>query len=147
MATKRPSGGTIVARSNVTTADWLGPWTQIAQVTGDITLPGGNPSKIDITTHDDVITYGGFRQNGAGLSDVTDPSFDILLDPDDAQHQALITDFQNRTARDYRFTYPGGVTRKWGVRGQVSLASRAELNGYLRATVTILANVVNFNVA
>src|SRR5262245_59056830 len=144
--TKRPSGGTKIERSTTTTADWLGPWTQILGVTGDITLPGGTPAKIDITTHDDVLTYGGFRQNGAGLADTTDTSFELLLDPDDTGHQALYTDFTNRTARDYRITFPGGVIRKYGTRGQLGISPRAELNGYLRATVTILANTVNFNV-
>lgn len=145
--TKRPSGGTIVERSTVTTANWLGPWAAIPGVTGDITLPGGQPSKIDITTHDDVVTYGGFRQNGAGLADTTDTAFELLLDPDDTTHQALMADFAARTARDYRITFPGGVVKKYGTRGQIGISPRAELNGYLRAQVTILANVVNFNVS
>lgn len=143
--TKRPSGGTVVSRSNTTTADYLGPWTAVAGVTGDITLPGGTPSKIDITTHDDVITYGGFRQNGAGLADTTDLAFDLLLDPDDAQHQALLVDLSARTARDYKLDFPG-VTRNWGTRGQIGIGATAELNGYLKARCTVLANTLSFNV-
>ena len=145
--TKRPSGGTKVEVSQTTTANWLGPWTQIQGVTGDITTPGGTPSKVNITTHDDVITYGGFTQNGSGLADVNDLNFDMLFDPDDAGHQALLADFAARTVRDYRITFPG-VTRKYGVRGQIGLGGgKAELNGYLHYTATVMANTVNFNVA
>jgi hypothetical protein len=144
--TKRPAGGTKVERSTTTTADWAGPWEQIPGVTGDITLPGGQPSEVDITTHDDVLTYGGWRQKGAGLADTQNPSFDLLLDPDDAVHQALLADLSARTARDYRFTFPGWVVKKYGVRGQVGMTKRAPINGYLMATVTILANVVDFDV-
>jgi hypothetical protein len=145
--TKRPTGGTKIDRSNTTTADYLGPWTQIAGVAGDITLPSGTPSKIDITTHDDVITFGGFRQNGAGLADTTDLSFDMFFDPDDAQHQAMLADLSGKVARDYRITFPGGVSRKWGTRGQIGISAMAEINGYLKAKVTVLANTISFNVA
>lgn len=149
MAVKRPAGGMILERSNTTTLDFLGPWTAIAQVaaTANITLPGGAPSKVNITTHDDVVAFGGFVQNGSGLIDVTDMTFEILLDPDDTQHQGLLADMAARTVRDYRIRFPVGVTRKWGIRGQISLASNADGTNYLRTNVTVMANVVNFNVA
>jgi len=138
----------IIERSNTTTLDWLGPWTAIGLIaaTSGITLPGGQPSKVNITTHDDIITLGGYVQNGAGLIDVTDLGFEILLDPDDAQLQAMQADMSARTARDYRIRFPA-VTRKWGVRGQLAMASNADGTNYLRSTVTVLANAINFNVA
>jgi hypothetical protein len=137
----------VIARSNTTTLDFLGPWTAIALVTAtaSITLPGASPSKVNITTHDDVITFGGFIQNGAGLADVTDLSFEILMDPDDAQHQAMLADMAARTTRDYRITFPS-ITRKWGVRGQIGMASSGDGTNYLRTTCTVLANVIRFNV-
>lgn len=143
--TKRPAGGTIIERSTGG-LDWLGPWEEIDGTTGDYTLPGSQAAKVDITTHRDILTYGAIKQNGAGIADVTDPSFDILYDPDHAGHQALITAAKNRTVMDFRFTYPG-VTRKEGVRGQLSIAKRAPIGGYLMLTVTILANAINDNVA
>jgi len=148
MATKRPAGGMIIERSNTTTLDWLGPWTAIGLVmaTSAITLPGGQPTKVNITTHDDIITYGGFVQNGAGLIDVSDLGFEILLDPDDSQLQSMQTDMINRTVRDYRIKFPN-VTRKWGVRGQMAMGSSADGTNYLRSNVTVLANAINFNVA
>ena len=143
---KRPAGGILIERSTVTTADYLGPWQQIPGAAGDVTLPGGTPSKVDITTHDDVITFGGFKQNGAGLADTTDASFDLFLDPDDTVHQAMLADLAARTARDYRFSFPG-VTRKWGTRGQLGITPKGEMNGYLKATVTVLSNTISHNVA
>jgi hypothetical protein len=147
MATKRPAGGMIIERSNTTTLDWLGPWTAIGLIaaTANITLPGGAPSKVNITTHDDIVSTGGYVQNGAGLIDVTDLGFEILLDPDDTQLQAMQADMSARTTRDYRIRFPV-VTRKWGVRGQISIASNADGTNYLRSQVTVLANAINFNV-
>jgi hypothetical protein len=138
----------IIERSNTTTLDFLGPWTAIAVVsaTQSIALPGASPSKVNITTHDDIITFGGFIQNGAGLADVTDLTFEILLDPDDAQQQAMLVDVGARTARDYRIRFPG-VTRKWGITGQLSMASSADGGNYLRTQCTVLANRISFNVA
>jgi hypothetical protein len=149
MAVKRPAGGMIIERSNTTTLDFLGPWTAIGQIaaTANITLPGGAPSKVNITTHDDIVATGGYVQNGAGLIDVTDMSFEILLDPDDTQLQAMQADMSARTTRDYRIRFPAPIIRKWGIRGQISIASNADGTNYLRATVTVLANVINFAVA
>lgn len=143
--TKRPAGGIIIEYSSVLTANWLGPWVEVEGVAGTITLPGGSPSKVDITTHRDIITYGGFKQNGAGLIDVTDLAFMILADPDSAGYQFVLADMAARNARDYRITYPG-VTRKHGVRGQISVAPSGDPADYLRSQCTVLANAVNFNV-
>jgi hypothetical protein len=147
---KRAAGGMIIERSTVLsnfTSGWTptGPWTPIAQVaaTANITLPGAAPSKVNITTHDDIITFGGFVQNGAGLADVTDLSFEILTDPDDAQFKAMLVDMSTRAARDYRITFPG-VTQKWYIAGQISVASNADGTNYLRSTCTVLANKVLF---
>lgn len=145
--TKRPAGGIKIERATVTTSGWVGPWEQIPGAMATITLPGGTPTKVDITTHDDVLAYGGFKQNGAGLADVTDVAFTILIDPDDTVHQALLADLAARTARDYRITFPGGVIRKWGTRGQVGVAPSGDINDYLKAQLTILSNVISFNVA
>jgi len=148
---KRPSGGIIIEASTVLTANWLGPWLEINGVTGDITLPGASPSKVDILTHRDVLTYGGFGQNGAGIAEVTDLAFDLLCDPMDSTFLSLIADMSSRAARDYRITFPPGgvtpVTTKWGVRGQVGMTNRGPLKGYLMSSVTVLANVIKFNVA
>ena len=147
MATKRPAGGMVIERSNTTTLDFLGPWTAIGLIaaTANITLPGGAPSKVNITTHDDIVSTGGYVQNGAGLIDVTDLAFEILLDPDDTQLQAMQADMSARTTRDYRIKFPG-VTRKWGIRGQISIASNADGTNYLRSQVTVLANAISFSV-
>lgn len=149
MATKRVAGGMVIERSNTTTLNFLGPWTAIGLIaaTANITLPGGNPSKVNITTHDDIVSTGGFVQNGAGLIDVSDLGFEILLDPDDTQLQSMQADMLARTVRDYRINFPSPVVRKWGIRGQISFASNADGTNYLRSQVTVLANVISFNVA
>ena len=147
MATKRPAGGMIIERSTTTNPDFAGPWTAIGQIaaTANITLPGGAPSKVNITTHDDIVSTGGYVQNGAGLIDVTDLAFEILLDPDDAQLIAMQADMSGRVTRAYRIRFPG-VTKKWGIRGQISIASNADGTNYLRAQCTVLANVISFDV-
>jgi hypothetical protein len=138
----------IIERNDATTVGWTGSWTAIGLIaaTANITLPGGAPSKVNITTHDDIVATGGYVQNGAGLIDVTDLTFEILLDPDDTQLQGMQTDMSNRVTREYRIRFPG-VTRKWGIRGQISIASNADGTNYLRAQCTVLANAINFNVA
>ena len=148
MGTKRVAGGIGIDRSNTTTLDFLGPWTAIALVsaTAAVTLPGASPTKVNITTHDDIVTYGGLVQNGAGLMDVTDLSFEIFLDPDDSQQQSMLVDMAARTARDYRIRFYG-VTRKWGITGQISIAGTADGANYLRAQCTVMANRTSFNVA
>lgn len=146
MATKRPAGGTIVAISTSTSNDWLGPWTTIPGIMGSVSLPGGQAQKVDITTHDDITTYGRFRQNGAGISDVTDPSWTMLWDPDDATHAILLAAFTAGSTRDFRFTFPN-VTKKYGVNGQVSIGNgQADVGDYLKYQVTVTANKINFNV-
>ena len=145
--TKRPTGGTKLQRCTGTNVDWLGPWQDIPGLTGTINLPGGTPTKVDITTHDDVASLGRFKQNGAGLSDVPDPGATLLFDPDDSVCQALQADFAAGTVRQYRIVFPN-VTRKWGVEGQVGLGQgSAPIDGYLQVPFSVVANKINFNVA
>ena len=154
MTIKRYGGGMIweVSASPTTTGTaWTGPWTVIPQVMGTITLPGGTATKIDITTHDDIITYGKIRQNAGGIADVTDPGGSILWDPDDTVHQKLLAAFQAGSVFQFRFTFAsstGVVTKKYGAMGQVSIGNgTSDINGYVTYPVTVVANTVNFNVA
>lgn len=151
MATKRHGGGMVWDIASTQGLSWLGPWTPIPQVTGPITLPGGTSTKIDITTHDDIVTYGRIKQNGGGLADVTDPGASILWDPDDTVHQKLLAAFQAGSVFQFRFSFPsstGAVTKKYGVQGQVSIGNgQADMNGYVTYPITVVANQINFNVA
>lgn len=143
--TKRPAGGIQFQRATTTTVG-ASTFETIPGFTATITLPGGQPTKVDITTHDDVLTFGRFKQNGAGLADVTDPGGTVLFDPDDTVHQAMLADFAAGTARDYRFIFPGGIVKRWGCRGQLGISPNGDINGYLQAQVTVLANTVDFDV-
>jgi hypothetical protein len=144
--TKRPAGGTKVEIAT-TTLTWLGPWTTVNGFTGTINLPGGTSSKVDITTHDDVLALGRLRQNGAGLADVSDPGGTVMWDPDDAIHQMLLAGFLAGSVYQFRFTFPGGVIKKYGVQGQISVGTpTADINGYLQTPLTIVANAVKFDV-
>jgi hypothetical protein len=127
--------------------NWLGPWTLIPGFTGTVNLPGGTSAKIDITTHDDVLAFGRIKQNGAGLADVADPGGTMFWDPDEATHQQLLAGFMAGSTYQFRFTFPGGVVKKYGVQGQISIGNpTADINGYVQTALTVVANKINFDV-
>ena len=144
---KHDGAGVIIERCTGTNLDWLGPWQAIPGFSGSPTLPGGTASTYDATTHDEAAATG-FKQKRAGLADVNDVSGPCFWDPDDtAVHQLILTDMAARTVRQYRIRM-FGVTRKYGVEGQISMGNlTANIDGGLTATLTIAANKVNFNVA
>jgi predicted secreted protein len=68
-----------------------------------ITGPSMSAEQIDITSHD---TPGGFRDKMQGLKDWGVLSFELLWEPEDAQHQQLFDDYVSGAVRHYTLTYP-----------------------------------------
>src|SRR5262245_20765953 len=145
--TKRDGAGILVERATGTNLDWAGPWATLSGAMGTVPLPGGAAASYDATTHDDILAGQVTKQKRAAIADIPDLTFTVMWDPMAAEHQALLTDMGNRTVRQYRFT-PFGVTRKYGVQGQVVVGPiQADIAGALTAQITIIANATNFNVA
>lgn len=145
----RDGGGFIIEYASVLDPLFVGPWVEVEGVTGDITLPGVTPSKVDVTTHRGLLTNK-FTANAAGIGEVTDLSFDIFLDIMNVTHQQLLADIAVLAVRDYRITFPPGgvtpVTTKWGVRGGIGMTNRGVMKGKQMSTVTVMAQVVDFSV-
>lgn len=145
--TKRLGAGTLV-QWNTGTGAWAGPWVTIPGMNGTITLPGGTPSDIEVTTHDDVVAGGRFQQKAAGLAQMPDLGGSFLLDPSNDIHKSIVAHVQSGTARYFRFCPPGVTTGDfYGAYGQLGFTAQADLNGTLSGTLTIKAQSVNFAVA
>lgn len=145
--TKRLGAGTLVQWNTGTTA-WSGPWVTIPGMTGTITLPGGTPSDIDVTTHDDVAAGGRFQQKAAGLAQVPDLGGTFILDTENDIHQAIVAHVISGTARYFRFCPPGSLTGHFmGAYGQIGFSAQADINGTVNGTLTIKAQQVKFDVA
>jgi hypothetical protein len=144
--TKRLGAGTLV-QWNTTSANYTGPWVTIPGMQGTITMPGGTPSTIDVTTHDDVAAGGRFVQNAAGLAQVPDLGGTFILDTENDIHQAIMQHVISGTTRYFRFCPPGSTTGRFlGCVGQLGFTSQADINGTVGGTLTIKAQSINFNV-
>lgn len=73
-------------------------FTTIAGISS-ITGPQFTANEIDVTSHD---TTGGYREKITGLKDAGSVSGTIYFDASLTQHQALLTDFNNNTRKNYR---------------------------------------------
>lgn len=143
--TPRFGGGTLVKRAT-TTGEGATTFVEIPGIKGDITLPGGQAAKIEIQTHNDIAASGRRKLYGAGLQDTQDLSFELLFDPDDATHQAMLTDSEDGSIREYEITFADGVTRKWKVLAAVgNFTPRAPENDFLRCQFALFVRKLNTN--
>lgn len=143
---KRLGAGTLL-QWHTGTGVWVGPWVTIPGMTGTITLPGGTPSDIVVTTHDDVAAGGRFEQKAGGLAQVPDLGGTFILDAANDIHKSILAHVISGTARYFRFCTPGITTGDfYGAYGQVGFTAQADLNGTVGGTLTIKAQQVNFAV-
>lgn len=144
--TKRLGAGTLV-QWNTSSASFAGPWVTIPGMTGTITLPGGTPSTIDVTTHDDIVSGGRFQQNAAGLAQVPDLGGTFIFDSENDIHQEIVAHVISGTVRYFRFCPPGSLTGHFlGAIGQLGFTAQADMNGTVSGTLTIKAQSVSFTV-
>ena len=145
--TKRLGGGTLV-QWTTNTAAWTGvTWVTIPGMTGTITLPGGTPSTIDVTTHDDIVAGGRFQQNAAGLAQVPDLGGTFILDTENDIHQSIMAHVISGTVRYFRFCPPGSVSGHFlGATGQLGFSAQADMNGVVGGQLVIKAQTVKFDV-
>lgn len=144
--TKRDGAGILVEYS--ATLGWAGAWTTVPGFMGTVTLPGGQAATWDATTHDDIVGGQVTRQKRAAISDIPNLGGQILWDPGDLVHQALLTAMGARTILEFRFTVFGLSSPKYGARGQVSVSNiQANMDGGVTAQLDIIASLTNFNVA
>lgn len=142
MATARFGKGVQVKRGNTATVGETN-FTLIPAFIGTVNGPGGNSDIKDITTHD---TVGRLRAKAAGLADAGSLDGELLFDPDDAIHQAVLQDWLDGTFRDYSLVLPTGIVRKYGFRATVSqFKAMWPVDDYVKTTVSFTFLTVNFN--
>lgn len=145
--TKRLGAGTAVQWTTNTASFLNVTWVTIPGMTGTITLPGGTPSTIDVTTHDDVISGGRFQQNAAGLAQVPDLGGTFILDTENDVHRQIMADVISGTVRYFRFIPPGSTSGRYlGAYGQIGFSAQADMNGVVGGTLTIKAQGVRFDI-
>jgi hypothetical protein len=144
MATTRFGGGVLFERAQSATPGSV-DWQEVTNMNGDFTLPGGQNTKLDKTTHTSIRTIGRRMQKGSGLSDVNDVSATLLFDPDDSVHKAILADWELGTARDYRITYADGPTTRVVFRGTVgNFSITAPMNDWLKTALAFYVDTVDF---
>lgn len=95
--------GTQIKRGNG--AGTAETFTEITGIVGDIAGPELTLGTAESTTHS---TADAHRTFDPTLIDAGEVSFEILWDPDDAQHAGLETDLTSRLHRNFRMEWPDG---------------------------------------
>jgi hypothetical protein len=145
MATTRFGGGVLLERAQSTPPGSV-DWQEITNINGDFTLPSGQNTKLDKTTHTSIRVIGRRMQKGAGLADVNDVGATLFFDPDDTVHTAVLNDWETGAARDYRITYADGVVTKVQFRATVgNFSIVAPMNDYLKVTLAFYVETVDFS--
>ncbi|MFC8494709.1 phage tail tube protein [Streptomyces sp. NPDC057235] len=89
--------------------DGAGPevFTALANV-GSISAPSLTRKTIDVTAHDSPDAWG---EHVGGVKDGGEVSFDVHYDP--AQHDVLISDFNDEDPRNYKIVFPDDAATTW----------------------------------
>lgn len=77
-------------------------FTSIGNVTS-VSGPEIERETYDVTAHDSV---DGWREFIGGLKDAGEVSIELNYDP--TKHDAMVDDFEDTVARDYKLVFPGG---------------------------------------
>lgn len=108
-------------------------FTPIANVTS-VSGPEMERETYDTTAHDSPNRY---REKIGGLIDAGEVTLAINYDP--ADHDALISDFEDDVARDYKLTFPGAIAT-WDLKAfMTGFSQEAPVDGKLTAEITLTA--------
>lgn len=150
--TKRLGGGTLVQWNTGTggfspAGSGTSQWITIPGMNGTITMPGGTPSDIVTTTHDDISAGGRFNTKAAGLSDIPDLGGTFIYDQENDIHKTLLAYMQSGSSAYFRFKVPNISTGNYsGCVGRVGFTAQADMNGLVTGTLAIKAESVSFTV-
>lgn len=100
--------------------------------------PNMSSEEIDVTTHD---SSGNYRETLPTFLDAGELSFDILFDPANAQHEALLDSFENKTLVDYKLIFQDTGNTEWDFSAFVKSFSPSNgLEDASSASVTLRIN-------
>lgn len=90
---------------------------------------------IDVTHHSSA---GGYREKIPSFKEAGQVTFDLLYDDSETKHQALLTDYENRTLRNFTITLPTTGGEIWSFAAYVtSFELQASIDDAIKASVTL----------
>lgn len=120
--------GTMLERSDMAGSP---TFTAIARVT-NFKGPTMKRNTVDVSAHDDDDNY---MQFIGTLVDAGEISLDVNYDP--SSHDALVADFADTVARNYKLTYPAGAS-EWAFGAFLTgFDSQSPVDGKLAATLVL----------
>lgn len=110
--------GTITARTVLSLSGGTNGTEAFTTVDGVRSLSGPQLAldTIDVTHH---TSASGYRQIIPSFKSAGDVTFDLIYDPADAQHDGLLTDFENRTRRNFQLIFPNTGTMTYSFAGYI----------------------------
>lgn len=109
-------------------------YTTIAEVR-DISLPQRSLELLDATHQE---SPDGYQEYVPGLKDGGEVSFEVNWLPDATTQANLVTDFENRTRRDFKIIESNTAASYWTFTAYVSkIAPEAPVQGVARASFTL----------
>lgn len=101
----------------------------------DFDGPGGDSTVIDQTDLDDVM----YKRKLTGLIDAGSVTFKVNLDPDNVQHQALKSDQESKTLREWKIILSSGTAKNLVFFGYVqSFRINGPADDKVQASVSIV---------
>lgn len=132
MSTSRAAYGTLLKRRDGTTVEGFTNIDGVSELTG----PGLTAEQIDVTHH---TTVGNYRSIVPSFLSAGDVTFTLFFDPDDAQHEGVLSDFESRVRRNWQIVFPGATSNEtYDFAAYVTgFEISAPVDGALTASVTL----------
>jgi len=105
MSTSRSAFGTLIKIGDGASSETFATIDGVTNIQG----PGFSLETQDVTHH---TSAGNYREVIPTFLSGGEISFDLFFDPDDTEHEALLTDYEGRTLRNFQIVYPGATSNK-----------------------------------
>ena len=123
--------GTLLKRGDGATVEVFSTIAEIRSISG----PNMSLETIDATHME---SPGGFREVLPSFKTAGEVTLECNFLPGDTNHQALITDFKNRTKKNFKIVWPNTDTTTWSFTGYVTgFSPSAAVGDMLSASVTV----------
>ncbi|TXH19321.1 MAG: outer capsid protein Hoc [Hyphomicrobiaceae bacterium] len=131
-ATEGTSGfGTLLKRGNGATVEVFTTVAEVKSISG----PGLSMETIDATHME---SPNAFRELLPSFKNAGEVTLEMNFLPANANQQGLITDFQNRTKRNWKLVFPDTATTTWSFSGYITgFSPSAAVDSILTASATI----------
>lgn len=131
-ATEGTSGfGTLLKRGNGATVEVFTTVAEVKSISG----PGLSMETIDATHME---SPNAFRELLPSFKSAGEVTLEMNFLPANANQQGFVTDFQNRTKRNWKLVFPDTATTTWSFAGYITgFAPSAAVDSILTASATI----------